>query len=295
MSERHLVLGVTGQVGQALWQALAQEQHVVLGTGYSRGADYTLDLGDRAAVASLLDAVRPDVVWIVGAYTHVDGCEAHPEQSARINRDGPRAAVAWAAAHGARAVFYSTDYVFDGEAGPYGEDDPPRPLSVYGAHKRAVEETMQEDLPDSGLVIRTAWVYSWEAEPKNFMQRLALNLARGQSARIPDDQWGNPTYAPELAASSVRLAAAGVSGIVHVAGEDIMTRYAFGRLIASKFGLDPARVAGIPTAALQQPAPRPLRAGLRVDRCRSLIGDTPRGPAAVLAELARQHPLVPGA
>jgi dTDP-4-dehydrorhamnose reductase len=290
---RHLVLGATGQVGQALTGTLVARGETVVGTGYRRSSDVTLDLGDAGALERVLDDVSPDVVWVVGAYTHVDGCEADPERSARINRDGPRVAVAWAAAHGARLVFYSTDYVFDGISGPYSEDDAPHPLSVYGMHKRAAETTVLKRLPTRGLVIRTAWVYSWEPEPKNFMQRLALNLARGDTARIPDDQWGNPTYAPDLAEASVELLEQGASGVMHVAGEAIMTRLAFARLIADSFGLSTGAVTGVPTASLGQAAPRPLRAGLKVDRCRQAIGRVPRSPEAVLPLLARAVALEP--
>lgn len=290
---RHLVLGATGQVGQALTETLVARGETVFGTGYRHPSDLTVDLGDTGAVRAVLDSVSPDVVWVVGAYTHVDGCEADPERSARVNRDGPRAAATWAAAHGARLVFYSTDYVFDGISGPYGEDDAPHPLSVYGMHKRAAETTVLKRLPSRGLVIRTAWVYSWEPEPKNFMQRLALNLARGDTARIPDDQWGNPTYAPDLAEASVDLLERGLSGVVHVAGETIMTRLAFARLIAESFGLSPGAVTGVPTATLGQAAPRPLRAGLKVERCRQAIGRVPRGPDAVLPLLAQAAALEP--
>lgn len=285
-----MVLGSTGQVGSALLFVLRQHGVEPIGTGFTRGGDLTLDLGDAGAVRSALESSQPDLVLVVGAYTHVDGCEANPEQSRRVNFEGPAAAAGWASAHGARVVFYSTDYVFDGQAGPYAEEDPVHPLSRYGRDKRGAEEAVLA-LGDRGLVLRTAWVYSWEDPPRNFMQRLALNLAAGQSATIPDDQWGNPTFAGDLARATWDLLERGAAGVVHTAGEQAMTRYAFARLIAESFGLPADRINGVPTAALGQTAPRPLRAGMKVDRLRSLIGWVPRPPAAVLAELAALHPL----
>lgn len=292
MSGRVLILGSTGQVGSALMARFQTRDIDVRGTGYTRAADLPLDLGDPDAVRDTLEAARPDLILVVGAYTHVDGCEQDPEKSRRVNNAGPRAAVEWAAAHGARVVLYSTDYVFDGEDGPYGEDDAVHPLSRYGADKRAAEEAVLE-LKDRGLVLRTAWVYSWEDPPKNFMQRLALNLAAGNPARIPSDQWGNPTYAPDLARATDELVVQGASGVFHVAGEDILTRADFARLIARTFGLSETLITGVPTAQLAQPAARPLRAGLRVEKCRDQLGWVPRGAGEVLPAIAAAHPLLP--
>jgi dTDP-4-dehydrorhamnose reductase len=285
MSAPHLVLGATGQVGRALTAQLAAAGVAVVGTGFSRAADLRLNLEDHDGLRAVLDAVRPETVWIVGAYTHVDGCEQDPARSARVNREAPAIAAAWAQAHGARPVLFSTDYVFDGEAGPYGESDPVAPLSVYGRDKAAAEAAVAA-VP-GGMVLRTAWVYSWEPEPaQNFCQRLVGNLAAGRTARLPDDQWGNPTYAPDLARSAVDLAAAGADGIWHVAGPRVMSRYAFGLAIAEAWGLDPGLVHPAPTVELGQPARRPLQAGLRVDRLQRSGAFRPRPPDVVLPLLA---------
>ncbi len=287
---RHLVVGATGQVGGALLRHLGERGIPALGTGFRRAAEISVDLGDPAALHALLESVRPDVVLLTAAFTHVDGCERNPALSRRVNFEGPAAVSAWAAAHGAQVVFYSTDYVFDGRNGPYSEDDPVHPLSRYGADKRLAEEAVLA-LGARGLVLRTAWVYSWETAPQNFMQRLALNLAAGQTARVPDDQWGNPTYAPDLARATLDLLATGASGLIHAAGPRTMTRAAFARLIAETFGLPADRVIGVSTQSLGQTAPRPLQAGMKVERLRGLLGWVPCPPESVLPDLARAHPL----
>jgi dTDP-4-dehydrorhamnose reductase len=276
----HLILGATGQVGQALMATLRARGETVVGTGLTHAADITVDLGEPAAVRAVLTRVAPDVVWVVGAFTHVDACEADPVRSRRVNRDGPAAVAAWATVRTVPVLFFSTDYVFDGSHGPYAEEDAPRPLSVYGRDKRAAEEAVLAT--PGGLVLRTAWVYSWEADPKNFCQRLALNLARGERATVPADQWGNPTYAPDLAEAAIALWQRATTGIVHVAGPAVMTRYDFACQIAEAFDLDPGLIEAVPTAALAQRAPRPLHGGLRVERLARLLGTVPRPPGAVL-------------
>jgi dTDP-4-dehydrorhamnose reductase len=284
---RHLVIGATGQVGQALMAALEAAQVEAIGTGHTRAAGLQADLGDPAALSKLLDDVCPAMIWLVGAYTHVDGCEEDEERSRRVNFEGPARAAAWAGAHGAGLAFFSTDYVFDGTDGPYGEEAPTHPLSVYGRDKRDAEEAVLS-VP-RGLVLRTAWVYSWEAKPRNFCQRLAINLRAGKPATIPADQWGNPTYAPDLAAAALALWQQEATGLYHAAGEAIMTRAAFAVGIADAFGLDPGLITPVRTADLNQRAPRPLQAGLRLDRLRHTIGSVPRPPDEVLPLLAAAH------
>lgn len=290
MSTRHLVMGATGQVGSHLVHVLRHQGHHVVGTGHTRGADFSLNLADPSQMTALLNVEKPDTIWVVGAYTHVDGCEAHPEASAAINRDAPIAAAHWARDHGASLRFFSTDYVFDGEDGPYDEEDAPHPLQTYGLHKLQAEQALLTLLPERSLVLRTAWVYSWEPEPKNFMQRLVLNLRQGNAATIPEDQWGNPTYAPDLAGAAAALDRMGASGVFHVAGPTSMPRYSFARRIAEVFRLDAGLVRPVPSSALHQPAVRPLKAGMRVDKLKALT-KVPDSIEEVLPRLAREHPV----
>ena len=271
MTGRQLVVGATGQVGSPLAAVLQDAGMSVVRTGHSIAADVQLDLGDRRRVAEVLDQVRPDTVWLAGAYTHVDGCEAHPEASHRVNVAGPAAVAAWVGEHGARLVFFSTDYVFDGVAGPYAEGAEPNPLSVYGRDKRAVEILLAAELPDRSLTVRTTWVYGRAARGQGFIERLTETLAAGRPVRLPSDQWGNPTSAENLADATRGLWAAGATGVWHVAGPDYMTRADWGRQVAAHFHCDPTLVEGVPTAALAQVAPRPLAGGLRAARAAAFL------------------------
>ena len=287
---RHLVLGATGQVGRVLVAALNAREEAVATTGHTRPADHRVDLGDADAVRRILDLMEPTTCWVVGAYTHVDGCETDPERSRRVNREAPEVAAAWARRRGARVVLFSTDYVFDGTRGPYKEGDPIAPLSVYGRDKAAAEAAVTA-VP-GGLVLRTAWVYSWEPEPaQNFCQRLVGNLGAGNAARVPADQWGNPTYAPDLASIACALNAEEAQGIWHVAGSAVVTRYLFAQAIAQAFGLSQDLVEGVATRDLGQRAPRPLQGGLLMGRLEAVGASIPRPPDEVLPLLAASHPV----
>jgi dTDP-4-dehydrorhamnose reductase len=254
----------------------------------------TLDLVDVAARPALAtDLVRQadaGIVFVVGAMTWVDGCEDDPAKATAVNRDAPAALAAAARQRGARTVFFSTEYVFDGAAGPYRESDAARPLSVYGRTKLEGEEAVLEADPGA-LVVRTTVVWGPEANGRNFAHQLARRLRAGAPMAVPEDQISTPTYNDDLARATVALVDAGVAGVVHVAGAELLDRAAFARRLAAAMGLDPALVQPVPTAALGQRAARPLRAGLRIDRLRSLLPSfEPLDPEAAVAHWARDGP-----
>jgi dTDP-4-dehydrorhamnose reductase len=280
---RALVIAASGQVGAALSASLAARGHAVVGTHHRVAAPGTrpLDLTDPAAVAALMAEVEPDWVFCPAGLTHVDYCEDHPDEAWRINCDGPAAAARLAGQRGAAFVYYSTDYVFDGRGGPYCEEDPPNPLSVYGQSKLAGERAVLAAAPRA-LVIRTAVVYGPEPQGKNTVYQLLRRLRAGQCVPVPADQRSSPTYNQDLAEASVELVERDVRGIVHVAGPRVVDRYTFAVTACQVFELDPSRVVPRPTPALGQRAQRPLAAGLRIDRARAVVRTPLRDPVAGL-------------
>lgn len=291
---RALVVGGSGQVGAALTRVLTARGHQAVATHHRAPQPGTraLDLLDAAAASALIGEVAPDVVFCPAAITHVDYCEDHPEEAFRANAEAPAAAARAAAARGARFVFFSTEYVFDGAAGPYAEDAPLRPLSAYGRSKAEGERAVLAADPRA-LVIRTAAVYGPEPQGKNFVYQVLRRAAVGEPVRVPADQFSTPTYNVDLAEAAVALVERGVTGVVHVAGPTVLDRHAFARLVCEVFGLPAECLVPVPTAGLGQRAPRPLRAGLRSDYCRALLGAAPRDPAAGLR--AMRAALKPGA
>jgi dTDP-4-dehydrorhamnose reductase len=181
------------------------------------------------------------------------------------NVTGVRHLVAAAGSLGARIVYFSSDYVFTGDAGPYSETDPVGPLSVYGRHKVLAEGS----LPPGSLIVRTTVVYGLEPQAKNFVYRLRGLLAEGREIPVPADQVGNPTYAPNLARAATTLARSGATGIYHVAGRDRVSRYEFALEVARVFSLPGDPIRPVTTAELHQPAPRPLSAGMKLEKAQA--------------------------
>src|SRR5688572_6162993 len=147
---KHLVVGASGQIGGAVYKSLVEKNSDVLGTYYAQPARgmRKLDINERARLFKLVKEVSPDVIYACAGLTNVDRCEADPKESFRVNVVGAANLVEAANRVGAKLVLLSSDYIFDGDHGPYDVDDLPNPLNVYGYHKLVTEQhvaTVAED------------------------------------------------------------------------------------------------------------------------------------------------------
>lgn len=250
---RILVVGHGGQLGSALMQVLRRGgEHEVSGIDYPE-----IDIADAASVAAAVAAASPDVVVNCAAYTAVDAAEEDEDRALAINGLGPRLLAEQCRDRGAWLVHISTDYVFDGTAtSPYGEDAAPSPASAYGRTKLAGDLAVQELLPDSHYLIRTAWLYGRQGS--NFVKTmLRLERDRG-SVSVVTDQVGQPTYAADLA-EQIRLVIERrpAAGTYHGTNSGEVSWFGFTREIFRLAGADPERVLPTTSAEFTRPAPRP--------------------------------------
>lgn len=285
---RVLLIGCNGLLGQNLLRAAPGAGWEIHGAGMEGAAALpeTLagyirtDIGNRAELEAAVRAADPDWIFNAAAITDVDLCEREPALAGRINRD----AVGWLASFVKPVAHVSTDYVFDGEAGPYAEDDPVRPLSVYGSTKLESEALVLSGSPRS-LVVRTMTLWGRGKGMKtSFVDFVRNSLSAGKAIRIVTDQYGNPTLAEDLALAIWKLAASGRAGLYHVAGSEWNSRFDWAQAIAAHYGLDASLIQPCVTADLKQAARRPLKSGLRIDK---LIRDTGFRPKDVAGQLAR--------
>ena len=270
---RALVVGMSGQVGGALREALAARGHEVTGTygGNPVEGAWPLDIRDHAAVEHAVMFVKPDWIFCPAALSFVDYCEDHADEAFAINRDAPLHLARMGQRLGAAFVFYSTDYVFDGRGGPFAEEDPARPLGVYGRSKLEAEQALLGAVPRTLVARATSVVYGPERQEKNFAYQLIRACRAGQTYRPAVDQRASPTYNRDLAAASVEMAERGLTGLYHVAGAETLDRHAFALLVADVFGLDRSRLLAVKTAELGQKAARPLDGGLRVAKAQAVL------------------------
>ncbi len=234
------MIGASGLLGQALVREAEARGDRVTGTcsGEPVGGLDRLDLTDLEPVRKRIGDVRPAVVALAAAMTHVDGCEARPDLAARVNAIAPGAVAEACRAAGARLVHFSTDYVFDGQEGPSDEGRSPNPLNAYGRTKLEGERNVLAALP-SALVVRTCANFGWNRlrAKENSVTSIVTRLRRGEPVPLFTDQWVSPSYVPHVARVSLDLLARGASGVVHVATAGCHTRLGVGEAVAEVFGL----------------------------------------------------------
>ena len=283
VADRFLVIGADGLVGRHLAAALV-DANVVRTYRRDAAGGLKLEITDSGAVTRVIRESRPDVIFLAAADAYVERCEREPVQTRRVNVDAARVVASSAQACGAYLVVFSSEYVFDGVAGPYLEEDERRPINEYGRQKVFLEDIALET--GRGLVCRTSAVFGDDPRRKNFVCQLVDRLRKHESFEVPSDQVVTPTYAPSLARAVVRLAEQAETGIYHVAGPDIMGRVEFARLVVDAFRLDASLLRPRPTKELGLSATRPERAGLRTEKVRRYLGASLTGPADALRELA---------
>jgi dTDP-4-dehydrorhamnose reductase len=272
--QRVVVTGAGGQLGGYLETALRAVGAAVIGLGHRAGPGVVLavDIADVVAVRTALRYAAPDAVIHAAALTDVDGCERDPARAEAVNALGSRHVADAAREMSAYLLAVGTDFVFPGDGGaPYGEEDPPRPLSVYGQTKLAGERAVLAADP-AFAVARTAWLYGGAG--KHF-PRTVLTLLRDRGGLdVVADEFGNPTFAGDLAAALARLVTVRATGILHLVNEGRASRYELATAVAEAADLDPTLVR--PTtraeflAKYPLPAARPADSSLRNDRAAAL-------------------------
>jgi dTDP-4-dehydrorhamnose reductase len=288
------VTGANGLLGGAAVALLAgRHDTLALGRGPCRlpSGPFTWadsDLGDGRSVEAALRDFHPDAVLHAGALTDVDGCERDPDAAWRANVGGSEQVARACRALGARLVAVSTDYVFDGAAGPYAEDDLPNPQGVYARSKRCGEEAALL-LASDCAVARVAVVYSGRPGAKStFATQVVEKLSRGEVVKAFSDQIVSPTLAENGAAMTLELLLEkDFRGVLHTSGATALDRVDFARRVAARFGLE-GTILPVRTADVKLLAPRPLRSGLRVDRAAALLREQPLDIDAALGRFHQQ-------
>ncbi|MFQ3599080.1 MAG: dTDP-4-dehydrorhamnose reductase [Chloroherpetonaceae bacterium] len=283
MYRRVLIIGANGLVGQKLTDIFSRDRSFDLlisarqSEAYNKAASFgyvQLDAIHLAAVKELVWNFAPEVIINAAAYTDVDGCEREKELSWKANVTAVENLVAASRLVGARVIHISTDYVFDGKAGPYDETATPNPLCYYGKEKLASENAVRAS-GENWAIVRTMVVYGVaENVKKNFAIWLAQELKKGNKINIVSDQFGNATLADDLAHGIYELVRQNKRGLYHIAGSDILSRFEFARKLADEFGYDKSLIHPIKTAELNQLAVRPLQSGLITLKAQAELGIT---------------------
>ena len=256
-----LITGALGQLGTDLVLSALKSGHEVIATSHA-----DLDITDKSQVGRVVGEANVDAVIHAAAWTAVDVCESDPQKAMAVNRDGTANIVAAARESGARVIYISTDYVFDGtKLTPYIESDTPNPQSVYGASKLAGEQ--QLDLT-TDQIVRISWVCGEHGA--NMVKTILRLAATSPTLTFVDDQIGSPTFTSDAAPAIVELITSSSAGIWHLTNQGSTSWFGFARDVLTCAGLDSNRVIATTTELLQpaRPAKRPANSVLDNARMR---------------------------
>ena len=278
---RILLLGASGQVGWELQRCLMTLGEVI---AIGRNTEpLSVDLADLDAVRRVVRELSPQWIVNAAAYTAVDRAEAEPHEAMRINGLAPGVLAEEAKRAGATLVYYSTDYVFDGDSSaPYTEDDKPHPLNVYGRTKLAGERAIQA-VGGAYFIFRTSWVYGLRGQ--NFLLTIRRLAHERDELRIVEDQIGAPTWCRHIAQATAQVMfqiqrqpgrLADTVGLYHLTASGRTSWYGFARASVTALQahepLAVKRVLPIATADYPCPAERPKNSLLDNSRIERTFG-----------------------
>jgi dTDP-4-dehydrorhamnose reductase len=257
---RVTIFGASGLLGKALMR----EWNGDTVTGLT---SHAADIRDAKRVLDVVQETNPEWVVLAAAYTDVDGCEGNPDLAFAVNRDGAVNVAVAAKKVGARLVFLSSDYVFDGKkTTPYEIEDARNPQSVYGRTKAEAEIKLLDLLPDC-CIARTSWLFGIGG--KCFPDTILKLAASRPALDVVNDQRGCPTYSVDLAQAIVELCRKDASGIVHMTNAGDCSWFEFAQEIVSGGGLA-AVVRPVSSQQMARPAPRPSYSVLSPARLQAL-------------------------
>jgi dTDP-4-dehydrorhamnose reductase len=242
-----MIFGGSGLLGKALTNEWARDEVVGLGSR-------DVDIRDADKVREVVEKVCPEWIVLAAAYTNVDDCESHPDLAFAVNRDGALNVAQAAKRAGAKLLFLSSDYVFDGKkTSPYETADARNPQSVYGRSKAEAEVRLLEVLPEC-CIARTSWLFGTGG--KCFPDTILKLAASRPALDVVNDQRGCPTYSVDLARAIIGLCRNQASGIVHVTNAGDCSWFEFAREIVKGAGLA-TEVRPVSSQQMARPAPRP--------------------------------------
>lgn len=262
MPMKFLVLGGSGLLGNELVRRSAP--HGEVSFTYHRNPNpvegsvsYKLDLSDEAALSSVMDKVRPDVVLHAASNPSVDWHEREKDAAYRINVLGTRLISEKCRQLGSKLVYISTAFVFPGLNRMYSEDDCPSPINFYGSTKVGAEYAVRSN--PGHLIVRTDQIYGWASagQKKSFVVNTLEKLEKNEKAEVCRDWFNSPTHAGDLADAVISLVRRGKTGVYHAVGADFLNRYDWAVKIAKIFDKDASLVVPIDSGQLNLPSKRP--------------------------------------
>jgi dTDP-4-dehydrorhamnose reductase len=299
MEQRILITGANGLLGQKIQDILGREGIDYLATARSadkyqgqqtkRRAFAIMDIEDADQVQKVFKDFSPTHVLHGAAMTQVDHCELNQEDCKRANVTATQNIIEACKQEGAFLLHVSTDFIFDGKEGPLDEEATPAPVNYYGWTKLEAEQTVME----SGLdwaIARTILVYGTlpDMSRSNIILWVKGSLEAGKEIKVVTDQFRTPTLAEDLAMGCFLILEKSAKGLYNIAGKELLTPYEMAMATAEYFGLDKNLIQKADAKTFSQPAKRPPKTGLAIDKAKKDLGYAPCSFQEGIATIAKQ-------
>lgn len=284
--KRILVTGSNGLLGQKLTDLCLYDPRLVL-IASSKGPNRhpvkegyiyeDMDILDPLQIERVVEKYHPDTIINTAAMTNVDACESDKENCYALNVESVKSLIGLCEQHNIQLIHLSTDFIFDGENGPYSEDDQPNPLSYYGQTKLQAEQLLRQS-SCRWVILRTIIVYGIvnDMSRSNIILWAKGALEKGSPINVVDDQWRMPTLAEDLAECCLLAAKKNAEGIFNASGKDMLSILELVKKVAEYWKLDQSLIKAISANSLNQAARRPKRTGFVLDKSRNVLGYNPR-------------------
>ncbi|MGJ3236934.1 SDR family oxidoreductase [Marivirga sp.] len=280
-----LITGSNGLLGQKLVQLITREgKHELIATArgenrlpFEKGYIFeSLDITKEAEIEAIVKKHQPEVIINTAAMTNVDQCETEREDCWNLNVTAVEYLIKASKKHNAFLLQLSTDFIFDGEDGPYDEEAEANPVSYYGESKLAAEQLILESKIDWSIA-RTVLVYgiAHDMSRSNIILWVKKSLEEGKEIQVVDDQWRTPTLAEDLAKGCLLIAEKKAKGIFNISGDDLLTPYEMAVKTAEFFKLSQSSMTKTDSTKFKQTAKRPPKTGFILDKAKRELSYKP--------------------
>lgn len=282
-----LITGANGLLGQKLVAELIKNTAydvVATGRGEARmppewvGYEYVpMDICCPEQINEVFKTYRPEFVIHCASMTDVDQCERDKASCLAQNVDAVSHMVDACESTRSHLIHLSTDFIFNGEDGPYTEEDIPSPVNYYG-HAKLLSEKIVQASSINWAIVRTGLVYGITSAMtrSNIVLWVKTALEGGKELHLVDDQIKTPTLAEDLAIGCIKIVEREALGIFNISGEEVLTPYQMGIQVAQYFGLDLSKIKKSDSSLFTQTARRPLKTGFLVNKAIDRLEYCPR-------------------
>jgi len=281
MGGKLIITGSNGLLGQKLvnlFSILDNFEVIAISRGDNRNETaknytyYGIDITNHKKLINLLDDVKPNYILNCAAMTNVDQCEQEQQKCDAINVDALKVIINSAKKYNSHLIHISTDFIFDGENGPYSEDDEPNPINYYGLSKLKGEELIKQ-AQINYTILRTILVYGLvdNMSKNNIVSWIKNAVESKQTITIVNDQFRMPTLVDDLADACLLAIQNEAYGIFNVSSSQLLSIYEVALQVADAFDLDKSYIKSIPTSQLSQPAKRPPKTGFDLTRSQKVL------------------------